>query len=104
MIALFDTKQDGFSMTPGMSAEILSTMLRLYPNRGVAHLDLLKFSGNSSIKFMNVVMNLIETEKIILLQNSSDEKCKFNIKVRLSKNDKLKNDLTSLTNGSIIIF
>jgi len=55
-------------------------------------------------KFMNVVMNLIETEKIILLQNSSDEKCKFNIKVRLSKIDKLRKDLTALTNGSITIF
>lgn len=55
-------------------------------------------------KFMNVIMNLIEAEKIKLLQNSSEEKCKLTLEVRLSKIEKLKNDLTALTNGSIIIF
>ncbi len=55
-------------------------------------------------KFMNVIMNLIESEKIKLLQNSSEEKCKLTLEVRLSKIEKLKNDLTALTNGSIIIF
>jgi len=53
-------------------------------------------------KFMNVVMNLIETEKIKLLKITSAEKCKLTLEVRLSKINKLKHDLTALTNGSII--
>jgi len=62
-----------------------------------------KLNMEFDYKFMNVVMNLIEAGKIILLQNSSDEKCKLTLEVRLSKINKLKNDLTALTNGSITI-
>lgn len=54
-------------------------------------------------KFMNVIMNLIESEKIKLLKNSSDEKCKLTLEIRLSKIEKLKSELVSLTNGSIRI-
>lgn len=54
-------------------------------------------------KYINVIMNLIEAEKINLVQNNSDEKCKLTLDVRLSKIEKLKNDLVSLTNGSIEI-
>jgi uncharacterized YigZ family protein len=54
--------------------------------------------------FMNVIMKLIETEQIKLLENNSDEKCKLILEVRLSKIEKLKTDLTGLTNGSIRIF
>ena len=54
-------------------------------------------------KYMNQVMNLIESEKIKLLQNSSDEKCKLLLEVRLSKIDKVKTELQSFTNGSIKI-
>ena len=53
---------------------------------------------------MNVVMNLIESEKIRLEENTSDEKCKLTLEVRLSKIEKLKTDLVSLTNGSIKFF
>ncbi|MEO6695106.1 MAG: YigZ family protein [Ignavibacteria bacterium] len=55
-------------------------------------------------KYMNVIMNLIEAENLKLLQNTSDEKCKLTLEVRLSKIEKLKNDLTALTNGSISIY
>lgn len=54
--------------------------------------------------YMNVVMKLIETEKIKLMENNSDEKCKLILEVRLSKIEKLKTELVSLTNGSIRIF
>ncbi|MBK8551908.1 MAG: YigZ family protein [Ignavibacteria bacterium] len=54
-------------------------------------------------KFMNVIMNLIETEKIKLLKNGSDEKCKLTLEVRLSKIEKLRSESVSLTNGSIRI-
>jgi len=54
--------------------------------------------------YMNVIMKLIEAEKIMLLENNSDEKCKLILEVRLSKIEKLKTDLTGLTNGSIRIF
>ncbi|HMQ67694.1 MAG TPA: YigZ family protein [Ignavibacteria bacterium] len=53
--------------------------------------------------FMNVVMNLIESEKIKLSGNTSVEKCKLTLEVRLSKIEKLKTDLVSLTNGGIKI-
>ncbi|MCB0728492.1 MAG: YigZ family protein [Ignavibacteriae bacterium] len=51
--------------------------------------------------FMNLVMNLIESENIKLSENKSDEKCKLILEVRLSKIEKLKTELVSLTNGSI---
>lgn len=51
--------------------------------------------------YMNQVMNLIESEKIKLLKNSSAEKCKLQLEVRLSKIDKVKTELQSFTNGSI---
>ena len=54
--------------------------------------------------FMNVIMKLIEKEQIKLLENNSGEKCKLILEVRLSKIEKLKTDLTGLTNGSIRIF
>lgn len=54
--------------------------------------------------YMNVIMNLLGTEKIKLLENNSDEKCKLILDVRLTKIEKLKNELTGLTNGSIRIF
>ena len=54
--------------------------------------------------FMNLVMKLIEAEQIKLLENNSDEKCKLILEVRLSKIEKLKTELTGLTNGSIRIF
>ncbi len=53
--------------------------------------------------FMNVIMNLIEAEKVKLLENNSDEKCRLILEVRLSKIEKLKSELISLTNGSIRI-
>jgi hypothetical protein len=52
---------------------------------------------------MNVIMNLIEAEKTKLLENSSDEKCKLTLEVRLTKTEKLRYDLISLTNGTIKI-
>ncbi len=55
-------------------------------------------------KFMNVIMNLIEAEKIKLLKNASDEKCKLILEVRLSKIEKLRDEAVSLTSGSIRIF
>ncbi len=54
--------------------------------------------------YMNVIMNLLGAEKIKLLENNSDEKCKLILEVRLSKINKLKTELISLTNGSIQIF
>lgn len=54
--------------------------------------------------FMNAVMNLVEAEKIKLAGINSDEKCKLTLDVRLSKIEKLKTELISLTNGSIRIF
>lgn len=54
-------------------------------------------------KFMNFVMNLIETEKIKLVENNSDEICRLMLEVRLSKAEKFKKDLVSITNGSIEI-
>lgn len=54
-------------------------------------------------KYMNQVMNLIESEKIKLLKNTSDEKCKLQLEIRLSKIDKVKTELQSFTNGSIKI-
>jgi len=54
--------------------------------------------------FMNVIMKLIEKEQLKLLENNSDEKCKLILEVRLSKIEKLKTELTGLTNGSIRIF
>ena len=54
--------------------------------------------------YMNLIMNLIEAEKLKLLENNSDEKCKLILEVRLSKIEKLKSELTGLTNGSIRIF
>lgn len=53
--------------------------------------------------FMNVIMNLLEAEKIKLLKNNSDEKCKLTLEVRLSKIEKLKSEIIDLTNGSIRI-
>ncbi|MBL8006296.1 MAG: YigZ family protein [Ignavibacteria bacterium] len=52
-------------------------------------------------KYMSGVMNLIETEKIKLTQNISDEKCKLILEVRLSIIKKLRTELQSVTNGSI---
>lgn len=54
--------------------------------------------------YMNVIMNLLGAEKIKLLENNSDEKCKLILEVRLSKIEKLKTDLIGMTNGSIRIF
>ncbi len=53
--------------------------------------------------FMNVIMNLIEAEKIKLLENNSDVKCRLTLEVRLSKIEKLKSEIIDLTNGSIRI-
>ena len=54
--------------------------------------------------YMNVIMNLLGAEKIKLLENNSDEKCKLILEVRLSKIEKLKTDLIGMTNGNIRIF
>ena len=54
-------------------------------------------------KYINVIMKLIETEKIKLLENNSAEKCKLILNVRLSKVEKLKLDLIALTNGSVML-
>ena len=54
--------------------------------------------------YMNVIMNLLGAEKIELLENNSDEKCKLILEVRLSKIEKLKTDLIGMTNGNIRIF
>lgn len=53
-------------------------------------------------KFMNTVMNLIETEKVKLIENNSDEKCKVTLDVRLTKSENLKKELVSITNGNIL--
>lgn len=53
--------------------------------------------------FMNVIMNLIEAEKIRLIENNSDVKCRLTLEVRLSKIEKLKSEIIDLTNGSIRI-
>ena len=55
-------------------------------------------------RFMNVIMNLIGTEKIKLLQNNSGGKCKLTLQIRLSKTEKIKSEIFQLTNGSAIIF
>lgn len=55
-------------------------------------------------RFMNVIMNLIGTEKIKLLQNNSGGKCKLILQIRLSKTEKIKSEIFQLTNGSAIIF
>jgi uncharacterized YigZ family protein len=52
-------------------------------------------------KYMNPVMNLIESERIKLIENNSDEKCKLTLEVRLSKIEYLKKELVSITNGNI---
>ncbi|MEO8666497.1 MAG: YigZ family protein [Ignavibacteria bacterium] len=54
--------------------------------------------------FMNVVMKIIEAEKIKLLENNSDEKCRLTLEVRLSKIEHIKKEFVSITNGSIKIF
>ena len=53
--------------------------------------------------YMNVVMKLIETEKIKLSENNSGEKCKLILEVRLSIVEMIKKDLISITNGNIKI-
>ena len=63
-----------------------------------------KISLEFEYTFMNVIMNLIEAEKIKLVENNSDEKCKLTLEVRLSKIEKLKTDLVSLANGKINIY
>ena len=53
-------------------------------------------------KYMSGVMNFIETESIKIIRNVSDEKCKLILEVRLSIIEKLRTELQSVTNGSII--
>lgn len=60
-----------------------------------------KISLEFDYTYMNVIMKLIESEKIKLLENNSEEKCKLTLEVRLSKIEKLKSDVTGLTNGSV---
>ncbi len=54
-------------------------------------------------KFMNVVMKIIESEKIKLDENISGENAKLILEVRLSKIEKVKKELSGITNGSIRI-
>ncbi len=78
--------------------------LCLYNAKVIEKLITEKVNLEFDYTFMNVVMNLIESEKIRLEENTSDEKCKLTLEVRLSKIEKLKTDLVSLTNGSIKFF
>lgn len=52
-------------------------------------------------RYLSGVMNLIETEKVKLIRNDSDVKCKLILEVRLSIIKKLRTNLQSVTNGSI---
>ena len=45
----------------------------------------------------------LSAQKIKLIENKSDEKCKLTLIVRLSKIEQLKKELVSLTNGNIKI-
>ena len=51
-------------------------------------------------KYMNLIMNLIEEEKIRLIENNSGEKCSLKLDIRLSLIDKIKNSVSKITNGS----
>lgn len=53
--------------------------------------------------FMNSVMKIIETEKIRLVKNNSDEKCKLKLEVRISGIEKFKTLITQVTNGKVKI-
>jgi uncharacterized YigZ family protein len=52
-------------------------------------------------RFINSIMNLLEKEKTKINKNLSDEKVKLYCNVRLTKINKLKKDLTNITNGKI---
>ena len=52
---------------------------------------------------MNLIMKLIESEKIKLIENVSEEKCKLILEIRLSKVELIKNEVFNLTKGSVLI-
>ncbi len=52
-------------------------------------------------RFINIIMNLIETEDLKLLNNNSDERCKLTLDVGVSKVSKIMSDLVNLTGGNI---
>lgn len=54
-------------------------------------------------KYINLIMKLIEEEKIKLIENNSGEKCSLRLDVRLSLIEKLESSLSKITNGSAII-
>jgi uncharacterized YigZ family protein len=54
-------------------------------------------------KYVNVIMNLMQAEKIKIVENNSGEKYRLTLEVRLSKIEKLKQELISLTSGKVII-
>jgi len=53
--------------------------------------------------YMNLIMKLIESEKIKLIENVSEEKCKLILEIRLSKVELIKNEVFNLTKGSVLI-
>lgn len=55
-------------------------------------------------RFMNLIMKMIDEEKIKLIKNNSGEKCNLILEVRLSKVEEIKSGLIALTNGNIIIY
>lgn len=52
-------------------------------------------------RFMNLIMNLIESEKIKIAQNLSDEKCRITLDVRLSVIEDIKIKFSEITNGTV---
>ena len=52
-------------------------------------------------RFMNLIMNLIESEKIKIAQNLSDEKCRITLDVRLSVIEVIKIKFSEITNGTV---
>ncbi|MBX7045765.1 MAG: YigZ family protein [Ignavibacteria bacterium] len=54
-------------------------------------------------KYIGAVMNFLEKERIIILNNTSDDKVKLQCEVIVSKIERFKDELGKLTNASVII-
>lgn len=54
-------------------------------------------------KYIGAVMNFLEKEDIIILNNTSDDKVKLECSVVVSKIEKFKDELSKLTNASVVI-
>lgn len=61
------------------------------------------FNIEFDYKYIGAVMNFIEKEKIIILNNTSDDRVKLECSVIISKVEKFKDELGKLTNASIVI-